>query len=155
MKKDINIGDTFDLTGYELLGHAATDFGQVVLLSNNSSHYLVASVQVCAGERATVGTLRAAFETLDGKGTLTSAYAKALREMTRLALDGSPSLREEDDDKVGPNRLVMTATVVAIVNDVVAEDVVEQHVSELFVDDLSELQFGEVSVHVSYGDYLS
>jgi hypothetical protein len=45
----MNIGDLFNITGYDIVATAACDHGQVLVLNNNSSHYLVAESD-CAGE---------------------------------------------------------------------------------------------------------
>lgn len=91
---DIQNGDMFDIAGYDVVARAQCDLGDVLVLTNNSTHYLVA-------ETADDGDLvRArlvdAFEY--GAGSCHAAYRQALELMARTALYWSDSLDEPADD---------------------------------------------------------
>lgn len=98
----MEIGDFFDYKAYEPLATATTDRGQIVVVSNNSTHILVGSVEdesMTDGETVGNARLEASYQyfpkevvmqfphrTID---TWIAAYAKALVAMMGFAVRGS------------------------------------------------------------------
>jgi hypothetical protein len=106
----VNIGDAFNIVGYDILATAQCDFGHLLVLSNNSSHFLVAKTETVNGSeldaqghyRAVLGPsarLVAAFPYGARGGEAASAYAGALSEMVLMATESSPSLEEDDEEE--------------------------------------------------------
>jgi hypothetical protein len=90
------MNSSIDLTGYERVAQCVTDDGAVVLVHNNSTHYIVASCFLLSDPFEHLprsGTVLSTFEY--AQGTTTAAFAAALDAFKRAVLQRSTSL---DDD---------------------------------------------------------
>lgn len=89
MAADIKIGDEFLTKGYDLVASAkyaeggGGPFGEVILLSNNSSHFLLAVRQGDADDLAQLERTYP-YAALDEDGTA-ALYRVALRDLCALA----------------------------------------------------------------------
>ena len=89
-------GELFNITGYDINASANSDFGATVVLNNNSTHFLVAQVDMqgddidAQGKRTTLynttARLIGSFE-YRGEHDVKAAYALALHLMTTDALE--------------------------------------------------------------------
>ena len=90
----MKIGDYFPLAGYDIMATAENDLGDVHVLSNNSSHMLVASVDnesMTDGLTTGNARLEASFPyddraELNGSDLWQEAYRKALEKMVEITL---------------------------------------------------------------------
>lgn len=87
----INIGDRVQLHGYEEIARVVTDFGTARVVTNNSSHYLVLTVQ----PEDEHGRLESS-HCYSGRA-VTAALRAALTSMTELAIEYSSSLEEDEE----------------------------------------------------------
>lgn len=84
-----------DLTGYETVARARTDFGEVLVVNNNSTHYILAT-QEAAAEGSARATAWASFPYSPehaGMDNAHTAYRNALMAMVVKTVDCSQSLR--------------------------------------------------------------
>jgi hypothetical protein len=95
----LNVGDFVTLDGYQKMAQAQDDFGTVFILTNNSSHYLVVTVneEAMSDGEGVQGRLEESFHYEgddqdfddDGSGRADpwqEAYRKALARMTDIVL---------------------------------------------------------------------
>mgnify|MGYP003577162594 CR=1 FL=1 len=83
MTSTLQVGEVFEIDGYDLLAMATMCEGEAIVLCNNSTHYLVAVRAPEADEAMLVDSVRY------GTSDAAWAYAIALRKMTELAAERS------------------------------------------------------------------
>lgn len=97
----MNKGDIVKLEGYDRVGHADCDYGEVVVLCNNSSHYIVVDVlqlEVVRTENPNGVFVESFAYAGDGAVKSIVAYEAALQCMVTRAVSLSSTLVEADEE---------------------------------------------------------
>lgn len=93
---DLKVGDRFDIDGYHECARAECDDGYIVLVHNESTHYLIALIEPDPVDGRVFGATLLASQRYDNHGDMLvrAIYLRMLFDMSNEAARRSTSLDE-------------------------------------------------------------